>query len=375
MRAAIAFFVSVAFAGGCSKPRDEAASASSSASSSSAATTSSAHAVDETGVAEIAFGASKAVCARKRSGMIRCWGPGPSEVRDDLGQPIGDADQLAVSDSTRCVRVVDGTVSCWGRDIGTGRDQPMPTRVDGLAGVREVGTKDDFGCARTKDKVLCWGDDSHGKMGDWNGPARAAPTVVPGVDGAQQLAVGIVHSCAVVGRGSVVCWGSNRDGQLGDGSKDVRKAPVAVHGVGSATVVGVGLKHSCALLGDGSVQCWGGGALGEIGDGAATDRPSPTRVKGLSGVVEIAVGHSHACARTEKGGVSCWGANDHGQCGRPPGSPDHLAAPSTVPDVKATKIAAGGHHTCAWVEGGEVRCWGESVPGAGDSGKPVKVAW
>ncbi|HEY8086618.1 MAG TPA: hypothetical protein VIF09_02195 [Polyangiaceae bacterium] len=332
---------------------------------------------DDSPPVEIAFGATTAACARKRSGMIRCLGPGPNELHDDLGKPVGDAVQLAVSDGTRCVRLADGEVECWGRDIGTGHDAPMPALVPGLVRVVELGAKDDFACARTLDKVLCWGDDVHGKLGDWNGPPRATPVPVPGIEGPIALAVGIVHSCAIAAHGVVMCWGLNRKGQLGDGTTFVRKAPVAVHGLpGPATAVGVGLDHACALVADKTVWCWGSGARGAVGDGTTADHPAPVRVSGLKDVAQLAVGHSHACALAGNGTVSCWGANDHGECGKSPGSPDHLAAPVAVADLgKAIKLAAGGHRACAWMEGGEVRCWGEKLPGAGDTGKPVKVAW
>ena len=44
------------------------------------------------------------------------------------------------------------------------------------------------------------------------------------------IAVGAIHTCALVQDGSAFCWGNNGFGQLGDGTQSDRDAPVAVAG-------------------------------------------------------------------------------------------------------------------------------------------------
>jgi len=50
-------------------------------------------------------------------------------------------------------------------------------------------------------------------------------TVTSGVTGATALALGNVHTCALVGGGAVSCWGANASGQLGDNTTTDRELP------------------------------------------------------------------------------------------------------------------------------------------------------
>ncbi|MEE9587973.1 MAG: hypothetical protein V3V97_08125 [Hyphomicrobiaceae bacterium] len=40
------------------------------------------------------------------------------------------------------------------------------------------------------------------------------------------IAAGIGHTCALTDAGRVMCWGSNSYGRLGDGTQELRTAPV-----------------------------------------------------------------------------------------------------------------------------------------------------
>jgi len=81
-------------------------------------------------------------------------------------------------------------------------------------------------------------------------------------------------------------------------------------------------------------------------------------------IAEVVLGREHGCVRYEAGSVRCWGTNDDGRLGygddltrRGPGY-----TPDLLPDVdlggKALQLSAGEDHTCAIIEGGDVRCWG-----------------
>jgi alpha-tubulin suppressor-like RCC1 family protein len=74
----------------------------------------------------------------------------------------------------------------------------------------------------------------------------------------------------------------------------------------------LGLVHSCALLRSGDVWCWGGNLMGEMGNGTFDSGGPPiyyppARVRGLSSVVGIAAGGTHTCAVDKVGTVQCWG--------------------------------------------------------------------
>ncbi len=78
--------------------------------------------------------------------------------------------------------------------------------------------------------------------------------------------------------GSAQCWGNNDHGQLGDGTTGDHAYPAPVVGLAGVAQMAMGLVHACAVLLDGSVVCWGSNNKGQLGDGTTEDRPIPTRV-------------------------------------------------------------------------------------------------
>lgn len=138
--------------------------------------------------------------------------------------------------------------------------------------------------------------------------------------------------------------------------------------------VAVGDGHSCALLEDGKVRCWGSGTYGRLGYGNEEhvgDDETPASVGDVDvggRVVRIATGGAHTCALLETGGVRCWGEGHRGQLGY--GSKDNIGddeTPASAGDVdlggRAVQIATGFLHTCALLEQGTVRCWGSNKNG------------
>jgi alpha-tubulin suppressor-like RCC1 family protein len=83
---------------------------------------------------------------------------------------------------------------------------------------------------------------------------------------------------------------------------------------------------------------------------------------GCCGTAALAAGDHHTCALLEGGDVACWGANEAGQVGdgttatRPAPRPVALGEP-------AVAVAAGAAHACAVLSGGGVRCWGANDAG------------
>jgi alpha-tubulin suppressor-like RCC1 family protein len=104
-------------------------------------------------------------------------------------------------------------------------------------------------------------------------------------------------------------------------------------------------------------------------------------VPDLVNVTALALGSEHSCALLESGGVKCWGDNAHNQLG----DGTTTAHPSPV-DVKGlsgarTISSAHGAHTCVTLSDGEVRCWGTNHSGElgdaslDDRGAHVAVVW
>src|SRR6185503_5829179 len=85
-------------------------------------------------------------------------------------------------------------------------------------------------------------------------------------------------------------------------------------------------------------------------------------------VVQLATGGEHTCALLEDGAARCWGDNWDGQLGyaRPDEiGDDELPSSVGVVDVggPVMQLSAGYWHTCALLEGGDVRCWGDNEYG------------
>ncbi len=126
--------------------------------------------------------------------------------------------------------------------------------------------------------------------------------------------------------------------------------------------------HTCIRTVTGRVRCWGRNANGQLGLGHNNDigddeLPSTALDVDLGGTpaLQIASGEWHTCALLEGGDVRCWGENGSFQLGF--GGPD-INAPDPNLNVQnvsgAVAIAAGTRHNCALIAGGSVRCWGRN---------------
>lgn len=215
--------------------------------------------------------------------------------------------------------------------------------------------------------VMCWGENSHGQLGNGLGgmstPPSPDPVHVAGLaGGVVDLSLGQAHSCALTAGGQVKCWGWNGNGQLGIGRVDAGSStPVTVSGLESVARISSGEAHTCALTAGGGVVCWGRNGSGELGGGTiGIDSSTPVAVPGLgSGAIDIVAGSSHTCALTPTGGVKCWGDNSTGQLGNGTigsGGSTPVNVSGLISGV--TALSGGGTHNCALTTGGGVKCWG-----------------
>jgi alpha-tubulin suppressor-like RCC1 family protein len=98
----------------------------------------------------------------------------------------------------------------------------------------------------------------------------------------------------------------------------------------------------------------------------------------LSSVIDIAAGFEHSCALLQDGTVRCWGQNERGQIGD--GSNDDRRTPVAVQGERdVVGVQCGREHTCALHKDGTVDCWGSNQYGQlgdgskDDSNAPVPV--
>lgn len=190
------------------------------------------------------------------------------------------------------------------------------------------------------------------------------------------LEVGRAHSCVVFESGAVRCWGNNSDGQLGYGDvvslgDDPGELPADDVNVGAKVVqVALGDYHTCARTDSGKVRCWGLGSSGQLGYGNnaslgySRGQMPPADVDLGSPATQISAGGMHTCALLETGTVRCWGDGTWGQLGYETSTSVNAPFKTDVPGVSSVmQIAAGGRHTCALRKNGKVLCWGYNGQG------------
>ena len=194
------------------------------------------------------------------------------------------------------------------------------------------------------------------------------------------LAAGQEHTCALSNQGKVRCWGDATFAPLGYGNGNVigdNEFPSTAGDVNlgeTITQITANGSHTCALLISGNVSCWGNGANGRLGYGTTesigdNESPIDAGVVSIGGkVVQISAGYEHTCALLETGTVRCWGIGADGRLGY--GNTNSIGddeIPSTAGDVNigssTVQIAAGSKHTCALLQTGAIRCWGDGTFG------------
>ena len=196
----------------------------------------------------------------------------------------------------------------------------------------------------------------------------AAASLSPFTD-ATRVVAGIKHSCALTQSGEVWCWGGNDVAQMGVGESSpftARTTPVRVPGLSGARGLAGGAGHTCAISAERGVRCWGLNDAGQSGDGALPySVSSPNAVSGVgNSVIALTAGAQHSCALLEGGEVRCWGDDQFGQLGDgQPGAPRASAATVSGLGGSAIAVEAGEYHTCAILSGGAVRCWGKNNAG------------
>jgi len=375
-----------------------------------------------TQILDIAAGGAH-TCALIENGRVRCWG---HAVAGQLGygnlEDIGDDEtpasagdlplppnvvEIEAGGAHTCARFGDGSVRCWGFNtlgqlgygntaiqLAIGDDESLEDLpaidVGGPVDQLVVGTLQS--CVRASGQLRCWGAGSFGQLGlgslqpigDDEVPAQVDPVSLGGDP--FDIATGGAHGCALTVGGGLRCWGRNDSGQLGQGSianlgddetpesaPDLSVVPPQLPPGTTVTSLALGLGHSCALLSTAEVLCWGENAVGQLGQGNVTrwgDQPGelPSALDPIqlgAGAVAIAAGYDHTCALLEDGSVRCWGDNSSGQLGV--GDEEHIgdnelpaAGDLAVLGHSVIRLSAGAGHTCAVLDDQRVMCWGSN---------------
>jgi len=336
---------------------------------------------------------------------------------------------------TSCATFKDGTVRCWGGNLGgslgVGKDEKdllesyVPVEVADAKGAKQLwasasdcwsgsyseGAADTV-CTQDKaGAVKCWGRNK-GAFGA-GGSNKPVATTTTGLKGILHMDSECGTACAVNADNTASCWGSGVFGQIGHGKTESSvKVPTKVKGLAGATQVGCGQNHCCALKSDGTVDCWGYGLPG----GQVTE---PKNVPGIAGAKDLGVMQNAVCAVDKAGVVSCfgsghgykkaepvkgatdvtqldaqtrvacavkkdktvvcWGLNRFGQLGRGTLSEKEKDAAPVKGLKNAVKVAVSDDYACALTGDNKVMCWGKNSRGQlgngtiTDSSTPVEV--
>ncbi|MBN8614403.1 MAG: hypothetical protein J0L92_27630 [Deltaproteobacteria bacterium] len=167
-----------------------------------------------TDVTELSASTSGFVCARDRSGVVRCLGglaSGGNVYSDVIEIPwLRGATSIAAGHHAVC-GIVGGSLHCGGL-FGIDPTQPVP----GTSDVVEVALGERHGCARSRSgEVFCFGNDDSGQLGAGDLRPREGAVRVAGVSGAVAIGCADASSCALLGSGEVLCWGDDTGGRIG----------------------------------------------------------------------------------------------------------------------------------------------------------------
>lgn len=366
---------------------------------------------------------------------VQCWG---GNSRHQLGQGASTAPSnvplkvpgldsgvtgLAIGYTHTCA-IQYGNVKCWGRnnaaesgslvasDVQTPNLILTSTGVP-LTNVTRVTLGFSHSCAISNGAAYCWGENVSGELGivetagqlfdapSSNARADANPVLDLG-SGVTDLALGNMHSCAVV-NGGVKCWGANdHRGSADPNEIGVRilgadpanykvgypfdftvvnnpgircqPRPIQVTGLGDnsgAVKIAATSLATCVTMANGSVKCWGRGfeALGQgaaIPPGGASN--TPLDVLNLSGVSAIGSLMNGFCAISQ-GALNCWGrANTYNIFAVPNGVNNPVSTPTPAIGLSSgvSYFAGGsideGYHGCA-IANRQAQCWGRNIEG------------
>jgi len=337
-----------------------------------------------------------------------CEAPGCGDGITQPGEQCDDGNSTNGDDCTNgCKLPVCGDGFTWATvepcDDGNGVTGDGCFDCTAIASVSSWGLYAQHACVvLTSGNVKCWGDNTSGALGLGNTVHRGdnpneMGNALPFVDlgtarTARKVVAGYQRTCAILDDWTLKCWGANPLGALGSGDAVVRGDGPGEMGdallrvnVGTGRLVrsvALGNSHTCALLDDASVKCWGlGGRLGlgdtvTRGDGPGEMGDALPKVNLGTGrtALAIAVTDASTCAVLDNGTVKCWGDGFYGlgygdmqTRGDAAGEMgDSLPAVDLGTVAAARSISGGEAHYCAVFADDKVKCWGWN--GAGNLG-------
>jgi alpha-tubulin suppressor-like RCC1 family protein/Tfp pilus assembly protein PilE len=191
-----------------------------------------------------------------------------------------------------CVLASDDKPYCWGYGAygtnGNGSTSstnvPVAVTMSGILSGKTVKLIGGKCVVASDDAAYCWGAGTSGQLGNGGSIDSSVPVAVDtsGVLSGKtikDISGWSSSSCALDSSGNAYCWGDNSHGQLGNNTTTSSTVPVAVTMNGlSFTRIETSGGHTCALATTSKLYCWGWNTDSQLGDGTATQRLVPTLV-------------------------------------------------------------------------------------------------
>jgi alpha-tubulin suppressor-like RCC1 family protein len=360
-------------------------------------------------------------CAILDNGSVKCWGSnsygqlGDGTIANSRNTPtLADLGfgLKAVSITTgydhTCAIISDGSIKCWGGNSygqlgGVGLyGQSTPVYITGIdTDNKAVAVKagGQFTCAMFENhEIKCWGRGGNGRLGSGNlvnSNTIVTPTTVD-ISEIESSPISITtggsHACLLTSAGEIYCWGNDIYGQLGS-SNTTNGRPILVNNINQSVAVVAGTSHTCTILNNGSIKCWGGNNYGQLGNGNNQNYDYPVSLSGThtiqsalserdfdgNSIINIfqlkenldlkarslGTGGGHTCSILENGSIACTGYNYEGQLGAGNGNVDQSKPILAIlgNGVTANHVVAGYAHSCAILDNGSTKCWGDNYMG------------
>ena len=146
--------------------------------------------------------------------------------------------------------------------------------------------------------------------------------------------------------------------------------------------VDAGDAHTCVVLNNSTLKCFGANTSGQIGSGGTVALGDAVNEMGDALVAvnlgagrtvrAVSTGNLHTCAILDDGALKCFGEGDNGRLGTGSTADVGRSAASmgdALPTVSlgsgrtAKAVATGAAHTCALLDDDSVKCWGANDDG------------
>ena len=242
-------------------------------------------------------------------------------------------------------------------------------------------------------RVLSWGRDGGGTLGDGGYKDVLVPTEMPIAngyvnDGISYIDYGFSHSAAVTTTGRLLLWGYNSNGQLGDGTTDDRTTILTLElstefeldhktlPVSDPVLKFVQNARNAGIITQNNrVIVWGDNYYGQLGNGTTSVVSSyPEDITDNFNLAEgeiiedIAFGTGHSAAKTSNGRVFFWGDNASYQLGD--GTNVDSSYPIDITDKfvlneneEIVKLSLGGHYSGVLTSENRIFIWGYNYYG------------